>query len=192
MTTTVGFEQVEIGVFDETGETIEETFVWRDEDGGTVNMTITGLEKETVRVEASNGVVWQSKRGTGQVTSTFETFNPPKADLNKILGKTVNGQASWIGEDTNPPYVALIAKSSDIDGKPYYLALPKGMMGLNEIPLATTTQETNPPNNSTLTGSWQNTTIDGERVVYGDFEGSEGYDEWRESVFPGARSEPEA
>lgn len=191
MATTVGFDQVEVGVFDAAGETITDTFVWRDEKGGTVDLTITGLEKEVVRVEASNGVVWQSKKGTGQVTSTFNTFNPPKEDLNKVLGKKVDGKASWMGENTDPPFVAMIAKSEDADGTPFYMALPKGLMGMNEITVNTRTQDgSNPPSNTALTGSWQNTEIGGERVVYGDFEGDEGFDEWRQSVFPGAPTEP--
>lgn len=189
----VGFDQVEVAVFDAAGETVEDVFIWRDEKGGTVDINITGIEKETVRVEASNGVVWQSKKGTGQVTSTFNTFNPPRADLNKITGRKVDGKASWAGESTDPPFVAMIAKSEDVDGNPFYLALPKGLMGMNEVALNTQTVDaSNPPSNTALTGSWQNTTIDGERVVYGDYEGDEGYEEWRAKVFPGVTSGPAA
>lgn len=186
MTTTVGFEEVKIGIFDAAGENIEEVFVWRDEDGGTVNMTITGLEKDASEVYASDKRVWISKKGTGNVTSTFETFNPPSQELDKILGRKVDGNTSWAGEETNPPYVALIAKAEDVDGTPLYMALTKGMMGLNEVTLATRTQETNPPTNTTLTGTWQNRDIDGEGQTYGKHIGSEEYESFESIIFPGA------
>lgn len=190
--TTVGFEEVEIGIFDAAGENIEETFVWRDGEGGTVNMTITGLEKETSEVYASDKRVWISKKGTGNVTSTFETFNPPSEDLDKVLGRTVDGKTSWAGEETNPPYVALIAKTEDVDGTELYFALTKGMMGQNEIALATRTADTTPPTNATLTGTWQNRDIEDESRTFGKHIGSEGYDAFRQLVFPGAPAPGEA
>lgn len=190
--TTVGFEEVEIGIFDAAGETIEETFVWRDEEGGTVNMTITGLEKEASEVYASDKRVWLSKKGTGNVTSTFETFNPPSEDLDKVLGRTVDGQTSWAGEETDPPYVALIAKTEDVDGTALYFALTKGMMGQNEIALATRTADTTPPTNATLTGTWQNRDIEDESRTFGKHIGSEGFDAFRQLVFPGVSAPGEA
>lgn len=191
---TVGFEEVEIGIYDPVTEQITESFVWKDENGGTVNMTITGLEPTITRAVASNKTVWQSKRGTGQVTSTFEAFNPPEEQLDKVLGreKDENG-SSWVGNNTQAPYVALIAKASNIDGEPVYLALPKGMIGYNEIPLATTNpeEETAPPN-TVLTGTWQDAEIAGDSRVFGKHIGSEGYDAFRTLVFPGAPSVPTA
>lgn len=192
MTTTVGFEEVEVGIFDEAGENIVKTFVWRDEDGGTVNMTITGLDKEVSEVYASNRRVWISKKGTGNVTNTFETFNPPSEELDELLGRKIDGKTSWAGENTNPPYVALIAKSEDVDGTPLYMALTKGMFGMNEITIGTRTAETNPPTNTTLTGTWQDRTIDGEGQTYGKHIGEEGYEDFRSIVFPGAPAGPEA
>lgn len=186
----VGFDEVEVGIFDRAGEKITDLFVWRDRDGGTVNLNITGLEKEMVDAWASNGRVWMSKKGTGDVQSTFETFNPPQKDLDEVLGRDVEENTSWAGEDTDPPYVAMIAKSEDIDGEPVYMALVYGMFGQNEITMATRTNETTPPENTTLTGSWQNRTIDGKRRVFGKHIGSEGYEAFRKLVFPGAE-EPE-
>lgn len=187
----VGFDEVEVGVYDTAGEQIIDTFIWRDANGGTVNLNITGLEKEMVDVWASNNRVWMSKKGTGAVTSTLETFNLPHEDLDKVLGRDVEGSTSWAGEDTDPPYVAMIAKSEDVDGEPIYLALPKGMFGKNEEVLGTRTQETTPPANDTLTGSWMNTEIDGKKRIYGKHVGSEGYEDFRALVFPGSPVLPE-
>lgn len=182
----VGFEEVKVGVFDAAGENIEEVFVWKDEDGGTVNMTITGLEKEATEVYASNKRVWISKKGTGAVTNTFETFNPPSADLDKVLGRDVDGTTSWAGEDTDPPYVAMIAKTEDVDGTPMYFALTKGMFGQNEIALTTRTQETTPPTNTTLSGSWQDRDIEGKGRTFGKHIGTEGYEAFEALIFPNA------
>ena len=188
----VGFEEVKVGIFDKAGENVEEVFVWKDEDGGTVNMTITGLEKEVSEVYASNKRVWLSKKGTGAVTNTFESFNPPQADLDKVLGREIDGNTSWAGEDTDPPYVAMIAKTEDVDGTPMYFALTKGMFGQNEIALNTLTQETAPPANTILSGSWQDRDIEGKGRTFGKHIGSEGYEGFEKLIFPGAPTLPAA
>ena len=189
----VGFEEVIVGIFDDAGEKIKELFTWKDEKGGTVNLNITGLEKEISEVWASDKRVWMSKRGTGAVTSSFESFNPPQADLDKVLGRDIDTNGtSWAGSDTNPPYVAMIAKSHDIDGEPVYLALVKGMFGQNEENLATNTNESTTPGNTTLTGSWQNKDIEGKSRVYGKHIGEEGYDAFYALVFPDATVDAEA
>lgn len=188
MSTTVGFEEVEVAVFDASGEAITDVFTWRDDKGGTVDLTITGLEPTISRVSASNKTVWQSKRGTGQVTNTFNAFNPPKDDLDVVLGRDVDESGSaWVGEDTQAPFVAMIAKTEDIDGNPMYFALTKGLMGYNEITINTKVQgEESVPSNTTLTGSWQDRDINGKSRVFGTHVGTEGYEAFRTSVFPGA------
>jgi phi13 family phage major tail protein len=190
--TTVGFEEVEVGVFDETTGDVTQTFVWKDENGGTVDLTITGLEPTISRVSASNKTVWQSKKGTGQVTSTFNTFNPPKEDLDIVLGRETDANgSSWVGEDTQAPNVAMIAKASAPDGTPVYFALTKGILGYNEIVINTKTSgEEQVPSNTTLTGSWQDREVDGKSRVFGTHVGEESYDTFRTSVFPGLATEP--
>lgn len=188
MATTVGFEEVEVGVFDASGEAITDVFTWKDEKGGTVDLTITGLEPTVSRVSASNKTVWQSKRGTGQVTSTLNTFNPPKTDLDVVLGREIDdNNSAWVGEDTQAPFVAMIAKSEDPEGNPVYFALTKGIMGYNEMTINTKQQgEESLPSNTPLTGSWQDATIDGKSRVFGTHVGTEGYEAFRALVFPGA------
>lgn len=48
----------------------------------------------------------------------FETFNPPYEDMMTILGRTKDQHnIHWAGEDTNPPYVSLLAVSSNLVGE---------------------------------------------------------------------------
>ena len=63
----------------------------------------------------------------------FETFNPPYEDMMTILGRTKDQHnIHWAGEDTNPPYVSLLAVSSNLVGEKAYLGLPKGKLGVND------------------------------------------------------------
>ena len=66
----------------------------------------------------------------------FETFNPPYEDMMTILGRTKDQHnIHWAGEDTNPPYVSLLAVSSNLVGEKAYLGLPKGKLGVNDTEL---------------------------------------------------------
>lgn len=190
--TLVGFEEVEVGIFDAAGSKTLETFVWKDEDGGTIKLGISGLEPDEVKMRASNKNVWVSKRGTSDVKTSFETFNPPLEELDKVLGAVADSNGiSWVGDDTEAPYVSMICKSSDIFGNPVYLGLVKGKMGLDSIDLNTTEEKAKEPESTKLTGSWISREIEGESRIYGRAVTPEQYTALRNAIFPGL-TEPTA
>lgn len=191
--TLVGFEEVEIGVFNQDGTAVTETFVWKDEDGGTIKIGISGLEPEEVKMRASNKNVWVSKRGTSDVKTSFETFNPPIEELDKVLGIVAGADGvAWVGDDTEAPYVSMICKSSDIFGNPVYMGLVKGKMGMDSIDLNTTEENPKEPESTKLAGSWISRTIDGKPRIYGRAITAEQYKTLRSAVFPGLPEVPAA
>lgn len=56
-----GFKRLHVGVFDDAAQNITYKFIWEDENGGTVNMNITGLAPDMVDMFASNKRVWMKK-----------------------------------------------------------------------------------------------------------------------------------
>ncbi|CAL27415.1 major tail protein [Staphylococcus carnosus] len=187
----VGFKKVLVGVYGKDGQTVEKQFEWKDENGGTVNLNITGLAPELVDMFASNKRVWMKKQGTNEVKSDMDIFNIPSDDLNAVLGreKDQNGTA-WVGENTRAPYVAMIGVSEDgLTGEPVYVALLKGTFSLDSIEFKTKGEKAEAPEPTKLTGDWMNRTIevDGENqgIVYGYHEGKDGEDEFFKKVFVG-------
>ena len=57
-----GFKRLHVGVFDDAAQNITDKFIWEDENGGTVNMNITGLAPDMVDMFASNKRVWMKNK----------------------------------------------------------------------------------------------------------------------------------
>lgn len=194
----VGFKRVHVGVFNKEGKAIEQKFIWENENGGTVNMNITGLAPDLVDMFASNKRVWMKKQGTNEVKSDMDIFNIPSDDLNTVIGrsKDKNGTA-WVGENTRAPYVAMVGESEDgLTGEPVYVALLKGTFSLDSIEFKTKGEKAEAPDPTKLTGDWMSRTIDNdgtpEGITYGYHEGSAGADEFLKKVFVGfTGTEPE-
>lgn len=182
----VGFKKIHVGIFADKEEKIIKKYIWEDENGGTVNMNITGLAPEMVDMWASNKRVWMKKQGTNEIKSDNDLFNIPTSDLNDVLGrdKDDNG-TSWIGDDTRAPYVAVIGESETINGDPIYCALVKGTFSLDSIEFKTKADKSEAPEPTKLTGDWMNRKIEGKSRAVGYHEGSDGSDAFFENVFPG-------
>lgn len=184
-----GFKRVHVGIFDDKAENIIKRYLWEDENGGTVNLNITGLAPDMVDMWASNKRVWMKKQGTNEVKSDMDIFNIPTDQLNGVLGreKDQNG-TSWVGDDTRAPYVALVGESETIDGQPVYCALVKGTFSVDSNEFKTTADKEEAPEATKLSGDWMNRKVDGKSRVYGYHEGSAGSDAFMKLVFPGSEN----
>ncbi|MBF2751524.1 MULTISPECIES: major tail protein [Staphylococcus] len=187
----VGFKRLHVGIFDLEASKVIKRMIWENENGGTVNMNITGLAPELVDMFASNKRVWMKKQGTNEVKSDMDVFNIPSDDLNAVIGrsKDKNGSA-WVGENTRAPYVTVVGESEDgLTGQPVYVALLKGTFSLDSIEFKTRGEKAEAPEPTKLTGDWMNRTIDvdgtNQGIVYGYHEGKEGEEEFFKKVFVG-------
>lgn len=187
---TFGFKRILVGVFDADGKKVEKRLEWKDENGGTVNLNISGLNPESVKFRASNKTVWQKRQGTDEVKSDMDLFNVPTEDLNTVLGRESEGKTSWVGDDTRAPYVAMIGESENpVTGEPIYCALTKGTLGLESIEMKTTEEKIQAPEPLKLAGDWMGRTIDGKSRTIGFHEGTEGADDFFNKVFEGLETE---
>lgn len=165
----VGFKRLHVGVFDKDETKVIKKMLWEGQKGGTVNMNITGLAPDVIKVFASDGAVWTAKKGTGDVKADVELFNVPHEDINEVLGLDVEGGEAWAGTDTQAPYIAVIGETADDDGNPILIALPKGTATLDSIQLSTLEEKAKVPENDKLSISCVNAKIDGKERVYGKY-----------------------
>lgn len=186
-----GFKRLHVGVFNDKADKVISKYIWEDENGGTVNMNVTGLAPDMVDMFASNKRVWMKKQGTNEVKSDIELFNIPSEELNAVIGrsKDKNGTA-WVGEETRAPYVTVIGESADgMTGEPVYCALMKGTFSLDSMEFKTKGEKEEQPETTKLTGDWMNRNIevdgDTKGIVYGYHEGKQGADEFMKKVFVG-------
>lgn len=104
-----------IGIFDSTGKIpAANLYVIEGEQdkGATVSAEISGLSKEPSKVYGSNIAYYVSQKGTGDVSATFGLLDLPTEVNDKILGyKTDTNKISFLGEDTEPPYCAILMES---------------------------------------------------------------------------------
>ncbi|MDT2648030.1 phage tail protein [Enterococcus dongliensis] len=143
--TSVGFKRMTIGVFDATGKIpAANQFVveGKQDEGATVSAEISGLSKETTKVYGSNIAYYISQKGTGDISATFGLLDLPEELNDKILGyKTNTNKISFLGEDTEPPYCAVLLESEDLSGETSMLTIFKGKFSREAINLNTTTNE---------------------------------------------------
>ncbi|MGU9512763.1 major tail protein [Enterococcus faecium] len=143
--TLVGFKKMTIGVFDSTGKIPAANLYvieGKQDEGATVSAEISGLSKEPSKVYGSNIAYYVSQKGTGDVSATFGLLDLPTEVNDKILGyKTDTNKISFLGEDNEPPYCAILMESEDLNGDTAMLAMFKGKFSRESINLNTKTNE---------------------------------------------------
>lgn len=161
----INFPLAMIAVLDESGVSItskEHTF--DSTDGGSIEASISGLSSEPTTVSASDIDFYISQRGTGSLEldlSLFELSDQQEAD---ILGYEYDEATKTIkhGTRTNPPYVAVILKSSDPKtGEDLYFGLTRGKLSKSDVEFNTNTTDGVEPNTVGLTGKFAARPLDG-------------------------------
>lgn len=142
--TLVGFRRMKIGIF-KNGKIAPEdiyTIEGKQDEGATVSAEISGLAKEPTKAHGSDLAYYVSQKGTGDVTATFGLLDLPDKVNDLILGYKTNVDGiSFLGEDTEPPYCALLMESEDLGGDTAMLSIFKGKFSREAITLNTTTDE---------------------------------------------------
>lgn len=137
--TLVGFKRATIGILDADGNVIEEHVVeGKQDEGATTTADISGLSATPVRVHGSDIVYYVSQRGTGDVVVNLGLLDLPDTFSDKLLGYVVaTSGITFVGKDTEPPYVALMLESSNLKGDTALLAFFKGKMSKESVTLNT-------------------------------------------------------
>jgi phi13 family phage major tail protein len=123
----VGFTDAKIAVLDENEAVIGTPLIVDKQDGGAMEANITGLGANRNVVYASNVPFYVSAQGTGEPQLEFSVADLSDDILEQVLGEVTNEQGiSLVGQDTKPPFVAVILHSADKDGNDLYFGLLKG------------------------------------------------------------------
>lgn len=139
--TLVGFKRATLQVYDKDGTPVEGK-KWavegKHDEGATSTAEITGLSKEANTVAGSNITYYISRRGTGEVKMNLGLLDLPENVSDIILGyKTSEGGITYIGEDTEAPYIGIILESENLQGQKAELAFYRGTMSKESLNLKT-------------------------------------------------------
>ena len=111
--------------------------------GGPTSFELTGLSKEAVKVFAGNREYYISAKGTGSVAANFGLLDVPAEIERELLGLITFGEGiDAFGENTEPPYIAVVAESEDLStGEPVAFAMVGGKFNRDGFSLATKNDE---------------------------------------------------
>ncbi|VDG18312.1 hypothetical protein [Lactobacillus curvatus] [Lactiplantibacillus mudanjiangensis] len=132
--------------------------------GATTTAEISGLSKTPTKVAGSDIEYYISRKGVGDVKSDFGVLDMPDNLSDLISGYKVSAAGiTHIGNDTEPPYCAVLLESSDLQGDTALLGFYDGTFTRDKISLDTLDPaETFKPTADTYTYSSIASDADGE------------------------------
>lgn len=138
--TLVGFKRMHIGVLKD-GKVDGDLIVieGNENEGATVTAEISGLSSEAVKVYGSDIAYYVAQKGTGDVSAEFGVLDMPDKAEDRIMGHKVDETSgiTFIGEDSEPPYCAIILESDTLKGEKAVYALLKGKFSKDAVSLNT-------------------------------------------------------
>lgn len=82
--------------------------------GATSSFDLTGLTKNPVKVFGSNVAYFLARKGFGDVAANFGILDVPYELDHEMAGhQKTTGGVRFLGEDTEPPYYAILVESED-------------------------------------------------------------------------------
>ena len=147
MTSTIGFKRATFFEFDKDDKVVDNYVVeGKQNKGGTVEASISGLSAEATKVYASNVPYFISQKGTGSVELSLSVLDVPETVLNSVLGRKENEDGiTLVGEHTESPYVGVLLEANALSGEPVFFALLKGKFRLDEQSMETNEDEVSEP-----------------------------------------------
>lgn len=190
MAITVGFKRATIYPFGNDSNVVAEDKIvieGKQDEGGMVEATISGISAEASKVFASNVAYFVSQKGVGDLQCEFSILDFPVNAQAILFGWKENETTGVIeiGESTQPPYAAAVLESAKADGTPIAFALYKGRFSQDEVKLATATDEAFEPEAETTT---MNCIANNDGNSIGIAVGAEQVAELKKIAFPGLPS----
>ncbi|WP_424685144.1 major tail protein [Enterococcus sp.] len=111
--------------------------------GATSTFDLTGLRKDPKKVFGSNLAYFLLRKGYGDVAANFGILDVPYALDHEMAGhKKTTGGVHLLGEDTEPPYYAILIESEDYTtGEPVAFGIFAGTFGRDAYKAQTITDE---------------------------------------------------
>lgn len=119
--TAVGFRRATIQILDEKLIPVagkKYVVEGKTKEGATSSFEITGLAPEALKLYGSDITYEVFQEGTGEVAATFSALDLPFERENELLGRKKSTKGVFhVGEETNPPYCAVLFESSTLHGE---------------------------------------------------------------------------
>lgn len=151
----IGFKRIKIQPLDESGTKKGEPIVIEGlaNKGASQEATISGISPEAVKVWGSDVPYYVSQKGTGDISVALTIMDLPNAEEATILGyeQDTESGAQLIGENTEPPYCAMILESSDAQGNVAMLGFFKGKFRKGDVALKSKDGSNYTPNGDSYT-----------------------------------------
>lgn len=137
----IGFKRIKIQPLGSDGTISGDLIVLegKQNEGATQEADISGLSADAVKVYGSNVPYYVSQKGTGDVSVKFKLLDMPSTAEDQILGyETVESlKAQLIGENTEPPYCAVLIESEDTQGNVAMFGFFNGKFSKTDVSLKT-------------------------------------------------------
>ncbi|QDZ69504.1 major tail protein [Pediococcus pentosaceus] len=116
----VGWKRLKIQPFNEDGTKKGDLIIveGKPHKGGTVTAEITGLTKDTVKVDASDIDYYISRGGVGDIKGTLGILDLPEETADILSGYRVDeDKITYAGNSTMPPYCAFEMETKEDTGE---------------------------------------------------------------------------
>ncbi|WP_025728395.1 major tail protein [Atopobacter phocae] len=143
---TYGFSRIKILKLDDklqpASEATVTTIEGKQKEGATASFDLTGLTREPVKIYGSNIAYYVSRKGHGNIAANFGLLDVPSKIEHEMLGHVVGSNGvHYIGEDTEPPYYAVLVESEDLHGNKVGFGLYAGVWSRDGFSAETLTDE---------------------------------------------------
>ena len=158
----------------------------KPKEGAAASFEITGLTKEPSKVFGSNIAYYVARKGHGDIAANLGILDVPSATEHEMLGHKKASEESkvyHIGEDTEPPYYAVLIESEDLYGEKIGFGMYAGTFSLDGVKGETLNDDDFTPEPGEYVYSAVSRQINGKKVTVGFADNSEALAELTTELF---------
>lgn len=158
----------------------------KPKEGAAASFEITGLTKEPSKVFGSNISYYVARKGHGDIAANLGILDVPSAIEHEMLGHKKASEESkvyHIGEDTEPPYYAVLIESEDLYGEKLGFGMYAGTFSLDGVKGETLNDDDFTPEPGEYVYSAVSRQINGKKVTVGFADNSEALAELTTELF---------
>lgn len=187
MATAVGFRRATIQILDDELKPVagkKYVIEGKTKEGATSSFEITGLNPEALKVYGSDITYAIFQEGTGEVAAKFNALDLPFEMENEVLGrqKSTNG-VYHVGEETNPPYCAVLFESSTLHGEKMGTGIYAGKFGKDAVGAKSKEGKMDTPDPDEYSFEPIEKEIEGKKEAVGLALGNESFEALTEELF---------
>ncbi|EGO5142115.1 major tail protein [Enterococcus faecalis] len=166
----------------------------KPKEGAAASFEITGLTKEPSKAFGSNIAYYVARKGHGDIAANLGILDVPSATEHEMLGHKKASEESkvyHIGEDTEPPYYAVLIESEDLYGEKLGFGMYAGTFSLDGVKGETLNDDDFTPEPGEYVYSAVSRQINGKKVTVGFADNSEALAELTTELFGEETPAPE-